>query len=74
MLESNTFRMMMMIGGVIIFGVVLVGFFKMPMVELDPSIPEEKRIVEYMGKEELSAFDVAMYYIKAKPRGNIRHY
>ena len=74
MLESNTFRTMMLVGGVIICGLVFVGFFKMPMVELDPSIPEEKRIVEYMGKEELSAFDVTMYYIKAKPRGDVRHY
>jgi len=71
----------MLIAGVITFATLVIGYFSYPIVKFDDTNPhasEQQEIYNNMmlidDKEYLSAYDITMYYIKAKPRGDIRHY
>ena len=77
MLESNTFRSLMLILGVIIMGMALIFFFRYPVVKFDENNIENEhynRLMLSEDKTELTPFDIALYYIKAKPRSDVRHY
>ena len=77
MLESNTFRSLMLILGVIIMGMALIFFFRYPVVEFDEHNIENEhynRLMLSEDKTELTPFDITLYYIKAKPRSDVRHY
>ena len=77
MLESNSLRSFMLILGVIIMGMVLVFFFRYPVVEFDEHNIENEHYNQLMlseDKTELTPFDIALYYVRAKPRSDVRHY
>lgn len=78
MLEANAFRIMTLIAGVIVFGAVVLGYFKYPMVNLNEVSAEERlayeRVTHIEDKDHLTAFDVTVYYIKGKPRADVKHY
>lgn len=77
MFESNTFRSFMLVAGVIIFGVSLIFFFKFPVVKFDENDTHNETYHQMMmieDKTELTPFDITLFYVKAIPRGDVKHY
>lgn len=77
MLESNTFRSFMLILGVMVFGMSLMFFFKYPVVKLDEDNLQNEAYNQVMldeDKTELTPFDITLFYVKGKPRGDVKHY
>ena len=77
MLEANTFRMLMLLLGVMALGSFLLFFFNYPVVTFDVGSADYESYNQLMtseDKSELTPYDVTLYYIKAIPRGNVNHY
>lgn len=77
MLETNTFRSIMLVLGIMVFGMSFMFFFKYPVVKFDEGNIENEHYNRLMlgeDKSELTPFDITLFYIKAKPRGDVKHY
>lgn len=81
MMEQNTFRTMMLLGGIITLGITMTSLFVAPLIEADESTQESYQLV--MGKEmgvgthhedHLTIFEALLFSIEGKSRGNVRHY
>lgn len=80
MLETNGFRLYMVIGGVIVVALLLAMFFAYPMVELDDDSRDtygrvmDVSLDEMNEKEALTMYESVMFTIQAKPRSDVRQY
>lgn len=77
MLESNVFRMAMMICGTTVISLVLAVFFMMPMVELDESSKttyENVMNTTLKDVDTITGYQAVMFTVKARPRASVRHY
>lgn len=77
MLESNTFRSSMLVLGIMLLGMSLMFFFRYPVVKFDEGNIANEPYNQFMlseNKEELTPFDITLYYVKAIPRSNVKHY
>lgn len=78
MLESNTFRNMMLIGGVMSLAVILACFFVTPIVEIDAQAKKNYENVMHATLDDdvdrLTGYQAIMYSIKGKTRGTTEHY
>lgn len=81
MLETNTFRTMMLIGGVLLAGLLFTSFFAAPIVEVDQSIKTSYQSV--MGKEvgretihedHLTIYELLLFNVEGRSRSSVRHY
>lgn len=77
MLESNTFRSSMLILGMMLLGMSLIFFFRYPVIKFDEDNIANESYNQLMlneDKEVLTPFDITLYYVKAIPRSNVKHY
>lgn len=81
MLEANTFRMMMLIGGVMTVATLVILFFVHPIVDLDENGKQNYENVMNVelepnedGEYGLSAYQAIKFSIQGKIRGSVSHY
>lgn len=78
MLEANTFRSMMLVGGVMTLALILAGIFTIPAVDM--SAQEKTNYENVMNIDldddvtKLTVSESLMFYIKGSVRGNVNHY
>lgn len=77
MLEANTFRSMMLIGGVMSLAVIIACFFAAPLVPVDAQAKAnyEKIMVDDLGDaEHLTGYQAIMFVVQGKTRGSVDQY
>lgn len=77
MLEANTFRSMMMIGGVMTVAVIIACFFTIPMVEVDERAKSHYEIImdaDLGDADHLTGYQAVMFTVQGKIRGGTNHY
>lgn len=79
MLESNSFRLYMLMGGVVVGALIIGMVFAFPMVEISDSAT--RAAYENVTGNELSAdkshltmYEAIMFKMEADPRSNVRAY
>lgn len=81
MAEKNTFRSMMLMGGIITLAIFITTFFAAPVIEANQSVKVSYELV--MGcdfgadtkyPDHLTMYEAMMYSIEGKTRGSVRHY
>lgn len=77
MLESNTFRVMLLMGGLGVFGAIVVLALMLPVVPIDAADKQGFELI--MGKDigdatAVTAYDALWYTVKGLIRGDISHY
>jgi len=77
MLEANTFRMMMLIGAIIVIGLFVAVFFTVPVVHVDVDAKdhyERVMLVELGDRQYVTGYEALQFSIQGNARGTIRHY
>ncbi|MGX1195877.1 hypothetical protein [Metabacillus sp. SLBN-84] len=77
MLEANTFRSMMLIGGVMSLAIIIACFFTAPMVPVDEQSKEnyEKVMNADLGDvDHLTGYQAILFTIEGRTRGAVEHY
>lgn len=85
MMENNIFRVMMLVGGVMVTAVILSAVFVLRTIPLGDgsaaSIQNGHAMYEAVMREELpddaeklTLYEAARFSVKGKVRGNVRHY
>lgn len=77
MLESNTFRSMMLIAGVMTLGIFIIGFFTAPLISIDERdrMHYENVMNEDLGDaEHLTGYQALQFSIQGKNIGVREHY
>lgn len=79
-MEHNTFRSVMMIGGVVVCGLIL-AFFTLPVFSVpEDDVPIYEAILDKTltpdddGEYEITGYDKAVYTVKGLLRGRSQHY
>lgn len=77
MLEANTFRSMMLIGGVMSLAIIIACFFTAPLVPVDA---QSKANYENIMKEDigdadhLTGYQAVLFTVQGRTRGATEHY
>lgn len=77
MLESNTFRSMMLMGGVMSLAVILACFFVAPLVPVDAQAKAnyENVMREDLGDaDHLTGYQAILFSVQGMTRGSVEHY
>lgn len=78
MLEANTFRSMMLVGGVMSLAALVACFFVIPFIEVNAQEKTNYENVMSVDLEEdtdsLTAYQALLFTIQGKTRGNVQHY
>lgn len=77
MLEANTFRSMMLIGGVMSLAVIIACFFATPLVPVDEQAKRnyENVMHEDLGDaDHLTGYQAILFSVQGKTRGTTEHY
>ncbi|MCC2252084.1 hypothetical protein JUJ52_19305 [Virgibacillus sp. AGTR] len=77
MLESNTFRSMMLVGGVMSLAIIIACFFATPLVPIDGKAKtnyENVMAADLGDTEHLTGYQSILFAIKGKTRGSVDHY
>lgn len=77
MLETNMFRTMMLVGGVMVLATLLYCFFAAPLIAIDQGskVSYEKVMNEDLGdKTHLTGYQALWFSIKGIDRGSVQHY
>ena len=77
MLEANTFRSYLMIGGIMVFAVLLYFLFSAPLVAMDDSHKadyENAMNVSLEDRSDLTVYEALLFLMEAKSRAKLNHY
>lgn len=77
MLEANTFRSMMLVGGVVTAALLITLIFTAPVVDVDEASRtnyENVMKADLDGADHLTGYQAVMFSIKGKTRGATDHY
>jgi len=77
MLEANTFRSMMLVGGVMSLAIIIACFFVAPLVPVDAQA--KANYEKIMGAElgdanHLTGYQAILFTVQGKARGTTEHY
>ncbi|MCR6108713.1 hypothetical protein HXA34_20665 [Salipaludibacillus agaradhaerens] len=76
-MEANTFRSMMLIGGVMVLAVVTACFFTVPIVEVDNQSKYHYEAVmndDLGDADHLTGYQAIVFSVQGKIRGTVEHY
>jgi hypothetical protein len=77
MLETNTFRSMMLVGGVMSLAIIIACFFAAPLVPVDAQAKSnyEKIMGADLGDaNHLTGYQAILFTVQGKTRGTVEHY
>lgn len=77
MLESNTFRSMMLVGGVMSLAIIVAAFFAAPLVPIDAKAKanyENIMQADLGDADHLTGYQAILFSVHGKTRGSVDHY
>ena len=77
MLEANTFRSMMLVGGVVVAALLIAMFFTAPMVPVDEQAKtnyENVMDTDLGDADHLTGYQAILFSVQGKTRGAVEHY